>query len=944
MPDMTENEKREYIKTAKDNLFVEAGAGAGKTTMLSDRIVNQIASGEAMRSFVVITFTKAAAQELLERIVMTMRRRLNEAEGEERKILDDAMQRIDELHVSTIHSFCRTILMEYAFDAGFVLDPEMMDEEQEEERMKNFFDKWKSEHWKVIRDLQDAVETEWYRPLFNAFKTASSLRCPVHLDDVDPCEWTAAERFMHTAVQIASDYHAYIDADPMTMTNDQLLYKAGKLVKENDVICDKLRKKYTHLYVDEFQDTDDIQCDMIWKLAEKEPGILRDNCLFVVGDPKQSIYRFRGAQVELFYEIRERMERSSNASVISLENNFRSDASIIRWVNRTFEKRIRDYSPMQTGRHGESPYTGVFRCTMEHDESYKKSRTKKDVDIVCNLVETMTALNEKTRYGDFLIITKDKNRIAEYVRGFADKGIATAVRGKIDVESSVILNAYVSAFHVLADRSARYDQAANAQILSNMQYSDLTLEEKKAYKEELRNFAEKSGFYFRSAGGAARILYEHPEVYLPRGRDISKTELRSAKAKLLQCIDTCIAGTQGGIRELADAMLEYVKTEIPREIPLQNNEDAVAIMNVHQCKGLAGKIVIIADRAQILKDDGYDNLRIDGECLPVFKAPKDAFHSEPMITYERHPELMELNVRKREEEWVRLEYVAATRARECMIFMEELKEGAWFSNEDYDLGSLPDIMDVINSLSRHAALTASSSDGDLEDDDLQKELSLEHHLDEQCSIAVTPSSLEKSGNSGFGIHDQGYISEGRPAEDLFGTVMHRCFELVVKRRNEWLGKDVSKTVSSAVNQALMEFSEEIPDEIEEWRNFLLERISAYCIHVLPGILENAEAVYTEYPFAMSIEENEEHPEFLNGEKYKGRIDLNGTMDLVIVYHDGSAKIYDYKSDARNGMDPETFRRRMALKYQNQIALYAYALSRTGEFTGVETELIDLYRC
>ncbi len=942
---MNEEEKREYIKTARDNLFVEAGAGAGKTTMLSDRIVNQIADGEPMRSFVVITFTKAAAQELLERITMTMRKRMEMAQGHDLEVLQDAMQRIDELHVSTIHSFCRTILMEYAFEAGFVLDPDMLEEEKESARMYAFFNEWKRTHTREIHALADRTERDWYRPLFEAFKVAASLRCPIALDDVPEEEWTDAELFMHTAVKIADAYHAYIDADALTMTNDQLLFKAGKLVRENDVICAKLREKYKHLYVDEFQDTDDIQADMIWKLAEKEPGVLRDNALFVVGDPKQSIYRFRGAQVELFYEIRERMEKAENASVLSLEANFRSDASIISYVNTVFERRIAEYTAMRTERHGPSPYTGVFRCSYEAEDD-KGKKLRNDVRDVCDLVEMMEAVNESTRFGDFLIITKDKSKISEYVKVFAEKGIATAVRGKIDVESSTILNGFVHAYHAIADRYARLDQAAHAQLLSGMQYAEMTVEEKNAWLHELHLFAEEQNFFTLSAGGAARMLYDHPEMYMPKGMDLSSTELRSAKAKLLQCIDTCIANEQGGHREFAQAMLDYLKNEVPREIPLQPNEDAVAIMNVHQCKGLAGKIVIIADRRQAMKEENFDNLLMDGVCRPVFKAPKTAFQSETLVTYERHQELMDLNLQKRDEEWIRLEYVAATRARECMIFMKNQKEGAWFSHDDYDTERLPDIMDIVNSLRHHPGTHAKEESTDLNDDDLMQQTMADHQsIAELRRSWAVPSSLESSGNSGYGVNDTLYIHEDRPSQELFGTVLHRCFELLVNRRRQWLHRSTENCVVTVVMQVLMEYSDEIPvDETDRWEAFLKERLNAYCRNVLPALLEGAEEVHTEYPFVLKLHEGETRPEFMDGKKYAGELTITGTMDLVIVYEDGHVLIADYKSDARNGMELSAFRNRMAKKYRNQVALYAFALKKARGFDTVDTRLIDLYQC
>ena len=123
------------------------------------------------------------------------------------------------------------------------------------------------------------------------------------------------------------------------VTNDRLLELATKLIcnEKDDRALKYFSSKYSCFYVDEFQDTDSLQADFIYRLASdlSDPAHmkLRDGALFVVGDPKQSIYRFRGAQPEVYFEIKDRMAGLDNAAVYELQWNFRTNNNLIDWIN-----------------------------------------------------------------------------------------------------------------------------------------------------------------------------------------------------------------------------------------------------------------------------------------------------------------------------------------------------------------------------------------------------------------------------------------------------------------------------------------------------------------------------------------------------------------------------------------------------------------------------------
>jgi ATP-dependent exoDNAse (exonuclease V) beta subunit len=113
-----------------------------------------------------------------------------------------------------------------------------------------------------------------------------------------------------------------------------LLAKARHLIQSNHDVRGHLRAKFTHIFVDEFQDTDPIQADILLLLADGRPGKL-----FIVGDPKQAIYRFRGADVATYWRVRDELERSGGRT-LQLTTSYRSVPPLQRFVNAAFSRHM----------------------------------------------------------------------------------------------------------------------------------------------------------------------------------------------------------------------------------------------------------------------------------------------------------------------------------------------------------------------------------------------------------------------------------------------------------------------------------------------------------------------------------------------------------------------------------------------------------------------------
>jgi exodeoxyribonuclease-5 len=128
---------------------------------------------------------------------------------------------------------------------------------------------------------------------------------------------------------------------------DDLIFAARALLRDHEAVRRALAARFAHVLVDEFQDTDPLQTEIFWRLCgDPQAGADRDDwttfqirpgALFLVGDPKQAIYRFRGADVAAYIQARETFLAQAPDSVVSISTNFRSCEPILNYVNDRFE-------------------------------------------------------------------------------------------------------------------------------------------------------------------------------------------------------------------------------------------------------------------------------------------------------------------------------------------------------------------------------------------------------------------------------------------------------------------------------------------------------------------------------------------------------------------------------------------------------------------------------
>jgi ATP-dependent helicase/nuclease subunit A len=232
-----------------------------------------------------------------------------------------------------------------------------------------------------------------------------------------------------------------------------LLLLARDLLRDHSGVRRALFARFAPILVDEFQDTDPIQAEILflltgsdtaerdWKKLTPIPG-----SLFVVGDPKQSIYRFRRADIETYEAVRSRIARSGR--VLELTTNFRSSETLCRWMNRTFSaffpaEATREQAadvPLSPDKTGGPEVPAVFRLASPGKGSAARPVVEHDSRRIADFIAAAVASGEYGA-GDFLVLFRRRAYMNEYARALEARGVSYeiasggAFRGSRDLEA-----------------------------------------------------------------------------------------------------------------------------------------------------------------------------------------------------------------------------------------------------------------------------------------------------------------------------------------------------------------------------------------------------------------------------------------------------------------------------------------------------------------------------
>ncbi len=713
--------------------------------------------------------------------------------------------------------------------------------------------------------------------------------------------------FIEDAYDLYALYIKDCDADISHLSNNDLIYRTYKLLKDKPNVLNKLRNKIKHLYIDEYQDTDSVQ----YKIANMiSKG--REDCLYLVGDPKQSIYRFRGAEPDVFFSTKNDYVTNPNThDIYTLNINFRSNNKILEWVNHQYSANGKNFPLV-------SDSTYVYPEMLYADKNYIDEATKdsdaltgfyhyqySEADNVAELInhliknykvrKKVRELNDKGEevevykyedilYKDIMLLFEGHKKMPPYIVALNKANIPSQVFGSSDFSATFVLRTFVNLFDVLNSNSNSNLAIAESvfQTIYPSKYFNKNVEESQEITSNIINDLRKKT-HKMTAYGRAIYLIEHMNLLLNEGDVIYNFELNNMKSKLYQMVEEVFA--QGFINgsEIVECFRDYLDTAVERESSIEKNGNAVMVINLHKAKGLEAPIVIWVCTQRTTNNRRSSTFKDDKYYYSALITKLDKLGTVPDIVSIKNEDQLEK---------LRLEYVAATRPGEAFIFCRDGNHKAGlFNNKDYNY--------EIDSLEK-IELPETFDDIVEEKEEPQDYSPLEHSFNNESNnqIKVTsPSSLE---NGSSKTRDRlrseaGEIVEGeRPRSNDVGTILHRALELFVK-----YGFDADK----ATDLAMTEHSDLAEGE-ERMRDFIFTCTKAYIA----------------YFHKMGLDQYDAEPEFTFSYHLDDMIN-NGSIDLLLTKGDDCI-IIDYKSDeAEYIKDDRVFEITLKEKYEPQLNSY-----------------------
>ena len=312
--------------------LIVAGAGSGKTRVLTCRIAWMISQGIAPYNIMALTFTNKAAREMRERITTMV--------GEERSRY---------IWMGTFHSIFLRILHNEVDRIGFQPNFTIYDTGQSETLIKN-----------IIKEMQ--LSDEVYKP--------RDVRSRISLAKnnlVTPAAYEASAQLMEEdkkrrQPQFWQLYKNYCQRcrQNNSMDFDDLLLLTNILFRDHPDVLEKYRKRFTHILVDEYQDTNYAQYFIVRNLAAGSANIC------VVGDDAQSIYSFRGAKIENIFRFQKDFP---NAKLFKLEQNYRSTQTIVDAANSIIEHNQHRIKKRVFSENNRGEKIKIFRAYTEGEEA-----------------------------------------------------------------------------------------------------------------------------------------------------------------------------------------------------------------------------------------------------------------------------------------------------------------------------------------------------------------------------------------------------------------------------------------------------------------------------------------------------------------------------------------------------------------------------------------------
>ena len=696
------------VRSGAGRLLVGAGAGSGKTSTVVQSICHRLgatvtdAEGRTfapevileLRDIAAITFTNQAAADLKRKLRQALRQ----------AGLGEAARDVDTARIGTIHSFCGDVVREFALQAGRRPLVTVLDDAQSASLTRDA----------AQSTLLEAIAVrgvDWLEPLRQGRQHGhiAGLIGDLAVDTSRLTAYAAGagalraheSRLMILAQRCAEIRHAQMDAQG-AYDFDGILLAARDLLRDDTEVRLGLQRRIRLLIVDEFQDVDPVQRDIVMLLAGVAVNDPEPSSLMLVGDPKQSIFRFRRADVTLWNDVATTFgSNDSEGKTIELSENFRSRKGILAFVDQVFGSALDrpvyptavrtafevDYRPLRAaGPDAEGDECVELRCVPPAADGKERGapevRALEARDVALR-IEALVGGGEV--YGDIAILLSGWGDLEVYESALRARGIpAYALRSEGFWESREILDC-VLALRAIRDVDGAVDRAGLIGFLRSpfVGVRDDTLLSLAKHPAGLRRAMRTETRERPLLDRACALLdrFSNLRDRMPHGELLQRLVSESGFGAVL-ALDP-VGGRQalanigklerlataGGSLSLGEWLLQVSEqretgVKVSHERLYRERADVVTISSIHSAKGLEWPVVFWCDMVRTGKPAadpllmGRDRFTLkdplqssDGE------ADRDPVHDD-------HAADLALEA---EAEAYRLWYVAATRPRRLLV-------------------------------------------------------------------------------------------------------------------------------------------------------------------------------------------------------------------------------------------------------------------------------------
>ena len=646
-------------KAVEENgaLLILAGPGSGKTKVITEKILHLMKNGVKPENILALTFSDKAAKEMVDRL---------------EKETDTS-----QLTISTFHSFCRQALEDNVLDSGISFASGVISRANQLVWGLKNIDSFGLEYLEVGNNEVELIES--LMDGISSFR--DELISPEDLEEYLKKKDTNKDGLndeekdllgkLKDMLKVYRAYEKYKRKEAL-MDFDDMIHETSDLFSKKPLILKRYREKYTHVLVDEFQDTNFAQLFLIKQLAGEN--------IFVVGDDDQSIYRFRGAYLTNFQDFKVHFKKHQQ---ILLNQNYRNSKNILTLSLQLINKaKNREKKDLETANH-EGDKVIVAVCGNEQAEA--DFVLKEIQKLVGKKFYSRTDKKEREMsYKDIAILSRKKAHGGKFNTILRKNGIPCEFVGEVDFFSAAPVRNMAAWLKVIENplRAGIY----LSRIMKISGVTEINMQKINEHAKKKRGKEDHEDFVFESMENAEEILSSQKEhvkevvgtikkmlelkekatlaelVYnvMIKHTDLYKKSLDDSRNRLLLNRFYGIAQEYEATTKNASVSGFLEHTEMLRRFQIEMDEaeetDSVKIMTIHQSKGKEFAVVFIVDVA-----DRKFPLRYTAK--PIY-VPNDL--SKGMKTNDDEKELYLQEER-------RLLYVAMTRAEQklYMTFAEQ---------------------------------------------------------------------------------------------------------------------------------------------------------------------------------------------------------------------------------------------------------------------------------